>query len=57
MAAAEPKYVYLGGGNSAGYAAREYVKRGGPSGQLTIITDEPVRDLWWFTRLNSAIQL
>ena len=36
------KYVFLGGGNSAGYAAREYVKLGGESGQLAIIGDEPV---------------
>lgn len=37
------KYVVLGGGNAAGYAAREFVKRGGAKGELAIITDEPVR--------------
>jgi len=37
------KYVFLGGGNSAGYAAREFVKRGGESGQLAIVGEEPVR--------------
>lgn len=36
------KYVYLGGGNSAGYAAAEFVKRGGGEGELAIVTDEPV---------------
>lgn len=35
------KYLFLGGGNSAGYAAREYVKLGGPAGSLAIVTDEP----------------
>ncbi len=37
------QYVVLGGGNSAGYCAREYVQLGGPKGQLAIITEEPVR--------------
>ncbi|GAB4823794.1 hypothetical protein N2152v2_010840 [Parachlorella kessleri] len=41
MVARDYKYVLLGGGNSAGYAAREFVKRGGPKGELAIITDEP----------------
>lgn len=36
------KIVVLGGGNAAGYAAREFVASGGEKGQLTIITDEPV---------------
>ncbi|KAK9824670.1 hypothetical protein WJX72_012200 [[Myrmecia] bisecta] len=35
------KYVVLGGGNASGYAAREFVKRGTPKGELAIITDEP----------------
>ena len=33
--------VIIGGGNSAGYAAREFVARGGGAGHLAIITDEP----------------
>jgi len=36
------KTVVLGGGNSAGYAAWEWVKRDGGEG-LAIIGDEPVR--------------
>ena len=35
------KYVILGGGNAAGYAAREYVNLGGPSGELCIVSEEP----------------
>ena len=34
-------YVFLGGGNSGGYAARQYVALGGEPNQLAIITDEP----------------
>jgi hypothetical protein len=37
------KYVCLGGGNSAGYLAKELVARGLQPGELAIITDEPVR--------------
>ncbi len=36
------KYVLLGGGNSGGYAARQYVALNGEAKQLAIITDEPV---------------
>jgi hypothetical protein len=37
------KYVFLGGGNAAGYAAREFVAQGVKPGELLIITDEQVR--------------
>lgn len=37
------KYVILGGGNAAGYAAKEFVSQGIQQGELCIITDEPVR--------------
>ena len=37
------KAVVLGGGNSAGYLAREWVARGGPKGELAIVGEEPVR--------------
>ncbi len=37
------KYVFLGGGNAAGYAAREFVAQGLQPGELLIVTDEPVR--------------
>jgi monodehydroascorbate reductase (NADH) len=36
------KYVVLGGGNSAGYAAAEFQKKGQAKGNLAIISDEPV---------------
>ena len=36
------EYVIVGGGNAAGYAAKEYVAKGGPHGELLIITSEPV---------------
>jgi hypothetical protein len=39
MAAASPAIVYVGGGNSAGYAAREWVLNG-KTGSLTILSDE-----------------
>ena len=39
------KYVILGGGNASGYAAQEFVKRGGGKGELAIITREPVSSL------------
>lgn len=35
-------FVIVGGGNAAGYAAKEYVSKGGPKGELLIITSEPV---------------
>lgn len=35
-------YVILGGGVAAGYAALEFVRRGVSSGELCIISDEPV---------------
>eukprot|EP01024_Parvocaulis_polyphysoides_P021359 TRINITY_DN2010_c0_g1_i2.p1 TRINITY_DN2010_c0_g1~~TRINITY_DN2010_c0_g1_i2.p1 ORF type:complete len:496 (-),score=68.90 TRINITY_DN2010_c0_g1_i2:157-1548(-) len=34
------KYIILGGGNSAGYAAREFVVKGIKRGELCIITEE-----------------
>jgi hypothetical protein len=36
------KYVCIGGGNAAGYLAREMVSRGLPPGELCIIGDEQV---------------
>lgn len=36
------KYVIIGGGNSSGYAARQFVKLGGSAGELCIITEEDV---------------
>jgi hypothetical protein len=36
------KYVCLGGGNSAGYFAKELVTSGLQPGELAIITEEPV---------------
>lgn len=42
MATSSYKYVVLGGGNAGGYAAAEFVKRGGGKDELAIITDEPV---------------
>ena len=38
------EYVILGGGNAAGYAAREFVKQLGPNvkGKVLLITAEPV---------------
>ena len=38
------KYVILGGGTASGYAAQEYVKRGGAKGDLAIISREPVTE-------------
>lgn len=35
------KYIVLGGGNAAGYAAREFVKLAGGAGELAIVTAEP----------------
>ncbi|PRW59212.1 monodehydroascorbate reductase [Chlorella sorokiniana] len=35
------KHVVLGGGNAAGYFAREWVARNGAKGELAIIGDEP----------------
>ena len=35
------KYVVLGGGNAAGYAAQEFVKLGGEPGSLAVIGEEP----------------
>jgi len=35
-------YVFLGGGNAAGYAASEFLKLQGKGSDLAIITDEPV---------------
>ena len=39
------KYVYLGGGQGAGYAAAEFVKQGVQPGELGIITAEKVTAL------------
>ena len=38
------QYVILGGGNAAGYAAREFVNQLGPNvkGKVLLITAEPV---------------
>ncbi|GAQ86404.1 monodehydroascorbate reductase [Klebsormidium nitens] len=36
------KFVVLGGGNAAGYAAHEFIKRGIGPGELCIISEEPV---------------
>jgi monodehydroascorbate reductase (NADH) len=36
------KYLIIGGGNSSGYAARQFVKLGGSAGELCIITEEDV---------------
>ena len=38
------KYVVLGGGQAAGYAAREFVSGGVKPGELLIIGKENVRD-------------
>lgn len=37
------KYIILGGGNSSGYAAKEFLKRGISKGELCILTEEQVR--------------
>lgn len=37
------KYVILGGGTAAGYAAHEFVLRGLEKGDLCIISEEQVR--------------
>lgn len=42
MAASGYKYVVLGGGNAAGYAAAEFQKRGSAKGNVAIISEEPV---------------
>lgn len=42
MGGAEYKYVIVGGGNSAGYAARQFVNLGIESNSLCVIGDEPV---------------
>lgn len=39
------KYVYLGGGQGAGYAAAEFVKQGVKPGELGIVTAEKVNFL------------
>ena len=43
MAASGYKYLILGGGQAAGYAAAEFVKRGGKKGELGILSSEAVR--------------
>ena len=43
MAASGYKYMVLGGGQAAGYAAQEFVKRGGKKGELAILSSEAVR--------------
>jgi monodehydroascorbate reductase (NADH) len=42
MAASDYKYVILGGGQAAGYTAREFVSGGLSAGELAIITEEDV---------------
>ncbi|XP_020687302.1 monodehydroascorbate reductase 3, cytosolic-like [Dendrobium catenatum] len=42
MAGKHFKYVILGGGVAAGYAAREFVKQGLKPGELAIISKEAV---------------
>ena len=42
MSGSQYKYVVLGGGNAAGYAAQQFIKSGGAAGQLAIVGDEPV---------------
>ena len=37
------RYVIIGGGNVAGYAAKEFVANGGAKGELCIISSEKVR--------------
>ena len=46
MAEQHYKYVILGGGQSAGYAAREFVAGGVKPGELLIIGKEDVRSPW-----------
>ena len=36
------KYVFLGGGNSGGYAAKQFIELGGSGADLALITDESV---------------
>ena len=43
MTTKQYKTLVLGGGNSAGYVAREWVKLGGSPGSLAIVGEEPVR--------------
>lgn len=45
MAASGYKYVVLGGGNAAGYAAAEFQKRGSAKGNVAIISEEPVTSI------------
>lgn len=45
MAEKSFKYVILGGGVAAGYAAREFAKQGVQPGELAIISKEAV----WFS--------
>lgn len=45
--ASEYKYVVLGGGNAAGYAAAEFQKRGSAKGDVAIISEEPVSPKYW----------
>ena len=40
--ATDYKYVVLGGGQAAGYAAAEFVKRGVSAGELAIVSAEGV---------------
>lgn len=45
MASSDYKYVVLGGGQAAGYAAAEFVKRGVNKGELAIVSSEGVGTL------------
>jgi hypothetical protein len=49
------KYVCLGGGNSAGYLAKELVAAGLQPGELCIITDEPVSGAGAFVKRQHDI--
>ncbi|PWA51381.1 monodehydroascorbate reductase [Artemisia annua] len=51
MAEKSFKYIILGGGVSAGYAAREFEKQGVKPGELAIISKEAV----WFSRLSTLV--
>jgi hypothetical protein len=57
MATSSYKYVVLGGGNAGGYAAAEFIKRGGGKDELAIITDEPVRCFCILDQISSWTRL
>jgi len=51
------KYVVLGGGNAAGYAADEFHKNGKAKGDLAIISAEPVLSQSMWTCLPPRAQV